>query len=130
MHLLRVVAFHKVRGPSTSLEELLQFFVLNTGEESWVADLVTIEVQDRQHRPVRNRVEEFIGLPGSRQRSCFRFAIADDARNDQAGVVKRRTKCMAERITEFSSFVNRPRRSRCDMAGNATRKGELCEKLF
>src|SRR5665213_798471 len=37
---------------------------------------------------------------------------------------------MAERIAELSTFMNRSGRRGCDMAGNASGKGELLEQLF
>jgi len=37
--------------------------MLDAGEDCRVADLESVEVQDRQNRPVRDRIKKFIGLP-------------------------------------------------------------------
>src|SRR5664280_1971409 len=47
MHLLRLIAFHKVRGPPTASQKLFQFIMLYAGKDGRVADLKTIEVQYR-----------------------------------------------------------------------------------
>jgi hypothetical protein len=48
-------------------------------------------MQDRQHGAVGDRVEKFVGLPRGRQRAGFRFTVADNAGDDQIGIVERRT---------------------------------------
>ncbi len=37
---------------------------------------------------------------------------------------------MAKRVSQLATFVNRPRRRRCNMAGNPAGKRELLEQLF
>src|SRR5208282_955820 len=58
------------------------------------------------------------------------FTVADYAGDDQIGIVERRPKGMAERVTQFATFVNRPRRRWRNMAGNPAGKGELLEQLL
>ena len=70
--------------------------MLNAGQNRRIADLVAVKVQDRQHSSVSNWVEKLIGLPCSCQGARFRFAVADDAGDDQIGIVKRGPKGMAE----------------------------------
>ena len=130
MHRFRIVAFHKVGRPAAASQELLQFLVLDAGQDGRIADLVAIQVQDRQHRSVANRVEKLVGLPGGRQGTRFRFAIANHARNDQPGIVERGAEGMADRVPEFAAFVNRPRRRRRNVAGNPAGKRELLEQLL
>ena len=67
MHHLRIVALDEQRIPAATAKELLQFLMLDAGEDRRVADLEAVEVQDRQNRSVRDRIEEFVGLPGGRQ---------------------------------------------------------------
>ena len=63
VHLLGLVTFHEVGGPAAASQELLQFLMLNASQHGRVADLITIEVQDRQHRSIGPGVEKLIGLP-------------------------------------------------------------------
>ncbi len=63
MHLFRLITFHKVGRPAAAAQKLLQFFMLDAGQNGWIADLVAIEVQDGQHGSVGNWIEKLIGLP-------------------------------------------------------------------
>ena len=130
MHRGRVVAFHEVGRPAAASEKLLQFLVLDAGQHGRVADLVAVEVQDRQHGAIGHRIEKLVGLPGCRQGACFRLTIADDAGDDQIGIVEHRPEGMAERIPKLATFVNRSRRGRRNMAGNSAGKRKLLEQLF
>ena len=130
MHLFRLVAFHKVGRPAAAAQELLQFLMLDAGQDGRIADLVSIEVQDRQHGSVGNGIEELVGLPRGRQRACFRFAVAHNAGDDHTGIVERRPESMADRVTQFAAFVNRPRRGGRNMAGNPAGERELREQLL
>ena len=96
--------------------------MLDARQNRRVADFVAVEVQDWQHRSVGNWIEKLVGLPCGRQRTRFRFTVADDAGDDQTGIVERGPEGMAERVPQFATFVNRTRRRRRNMAGNAARK--------
>ena len=63
VHLNRIITFHKVRRPTAATEKLFQFLVLDAGEDGWVADLVAIEMQDRQNGPVGYGIDKLGGLP-------------------------------------------------------------------
>ena len=108
MHFFRLVAFHKVGRPAAAAQKLLQLLMLDAGQDGRVADLVAVEMQDRQHGAIGDRIEKLVGLPGGRQRTRFRFAVADDAGDDQIGIVERGPEGMAERISQLAAFVNRP----------------------
>ena len=122
MHLFRLIPFHKVRRPAAASQKLLQFLVLYAGQHGRIADLVSIEVQDRQDGSVGNRVEQFVGLPGGRQGACFRFTVADDAGDDQIGIIEGGPERMAERVAQLASLVNRAGRRWRDMARNPAGK--------
>ena len=130
MHLFRVITFHKIGRPAAASHKLLQFLMFDAGQDGRVADLITIEMQDRQHGSVGDRVEKLVGLPCGRQGARFRFTVADDAGDDQIGIVERGPEGMAERVPQFATFVNRPRSRRRNMAGNTAGKRELLEQLL
>src|SRR5579863_5251048 len=104
--------------------------MLDARQNGRVADLVAVEVQDRQHGSVANWVEKLVRLPCGRQRASFRFTVADDAGDDELGIVERRPEGMAKRVPQLAAFVNRPRRRRRNMARNPAGKRELREQLF
>ena len=128
VHRLRIVALDEERRPPAAEEELFQFLVLDAGEDRRVADLESVEVQDRQNRAVRDRIQEFVGLPSGRQRARFGLAVADDARDDEPRIVERGAEGVAQRISEFAALVNGAGRGRRDMARNPARKRELFEQ--
>ena len=68
-------------------------------------------------------------MPARGQRAGLRLSIADDARDQQFGVVECGAECMRERISQLSALVNRPRRLGRGMARDATRKRELTKEL-
>src|SRR5665647_3966840 len=105
MHLFRIIAFHIIRNPSIATEKLIKFVMADTCENGRVSNFITIQMKDRQHSPVGNRIKKFIGVPCSCQRSGFRFTVTDNACNDQSGVIEYSSKSMAERITQLTSLV-------------------------
>jgi len=110
VHIFRLFAFDEKGRPTAPAEELFQFLVLNAGENCRIADLEAVQVQDRQNRAVRDRIEKFVGLPGSCQGARFGLAVANDAGHYQPRIVERGAEGVAQRISKFSALVNRARR--------------------
>ena len=102
---------HRLRrsavAPAAAAQELVELLGFDAGQHGGVADLVAVEMQDRQHRPVADRVEELGRLPRGRQRPRLGLTVADHARHDQAGIVEHRP----ERVTGRSNPARRPRES-------------------
>ena len=90
MHQRRLLPLHKERRPSAAAKKLLQLLASDAREDGWIRNLVTVEMQDRQHRAVGDRIEELVGMPRRGERSGFRLAVADDARHDERGIVEHR----------------------------------------
>src|SRR5208337_2815688 len=106
MHLFGLVALDKKRRPAAASKEAFEFLLLDAGEDCRVADLEAIEVQDRQNRPVRDRIEKLVGLPGCRQGARFGLAVANNTGDDEPRIIERGAESVAERISEFAAFVN------------------------
>ena len=51
-------------------------------------------------------------MPGGGQRAGLGFAVADDAGDDQVGIVEGGPEGMADRISQLAPLMNRPRRLR------------------
>ncbi|MGY4458208.1 hypothetical protein ACVWYI_002168 [Bradyrhizobium sp. LB13.1] len=86
-------------------------------------------MQDRQHRAVMGGIEELVGVPGRRERAGLGLAVANDTGDDQVGIVEGRAVGMHQRVTELAAFMDRARRFRRRVAGNAAGEGELSEQL-
>jgi hypothetical protein len=63
MHRLGVGAFNEERCVAVSLKEILDLLVSDPSEKCWVVDLVTVEIEDREHRAVSNWIEKLINVP-------------------------------------------------------------------
>jgi hypothetical protein len=57
MHRFRVIAFHEIGIPTASAQELFQLFGFDPRKHGWIADLETVQMQDRQHGAVRDRIQ-------------------------------------------------------------------------
>ena len=99
--------------------------MFDTGQDGRVADLIPIEVEDRQHGSVGNWVEQLVGLPCGRQGARFRFAVSDHAGDDQIRIIERGPEGMAERIAQFAAFANRTRCRWRHMAAKSRRETSI-----
>src|SRR4029077_893217 len=82
-------------------------FMRNAPEHRRFSDFVAIQMKDWQDGPIMLGIEEFIGVPAGREGSRFRFAIANHASGDEAGIVEDRPIGVGKRIAELSSFMDR-----------------------
>ena len=92
MHLGGVVAFDKIGLIAVALQQGGEFLVGDARQHGRPGDLISVQMQDRQHRAVAGRIEEFVGMPASGERSGFRFSIADHAAGQQVRIVEDRAK--------------------------------------
>jgi hypothetical protein len=68
-------------------------------------------------------------MPSSGQRTRLRLAIADDAGDDEIGIVEHRPERMAERIAQLAALVDRARALRRCVAWNSSGKRKLEKEL-
>src|SRR5665213_767264 len=67
-------------------------------------------------------------MQGSHQRSCFSFAIPNDHRDDQVGIVKSSAKSVGHAIAQFAAFVDGTRRLWSAVTADTSRKRELLKE--
>ena len=67
-------------------------------------------------------------MPAGGERAGLGLAVADDAGDDQVGVVERRAEGVAEAVAELAPLVDRARRLGRDVAGDAAGERELREE--
>ena len=106
VNLRRVAAAHDTNLVAVAGEQVSQGLVAHAPKQGGAGEFVAIDVQNRQHRPRRSRVEVIIGMPGSSQRTGFGFAIANDAGHQQVGVVEGGSIGMGEAIAQFAPLLN------------------------
>ncbi len=67
-------------------------------------------------------------MPTRGKRSGLGFTVADNARDDEIGIVERSAERVPDRVAELAAFVNRSRRLRRDVARHTARERELFEE--
>ena len=130
VHELRVVAHHEVRLPAVAGQQALELAARNARQDGRIRDLVTVQVEDRQHRAVADRVEKLVRMPGGRQRPRLGLAVADDTGDDEIGIVERRAEGMRQGIAQLAALVDRARDIGRAVARDAAGKGELLEQAL
>ena len=128
VHQLGIIALHRVRRVPVAAQQRLQLIVRDPGQHRRVGDLVPVQVQDRQHRPVPGRVEELIRVPAAGQRPGLGLAVTDHAGHDQVRIVERRPVGVHERVPELAALMDGARRLRRHVRGDAAGEGELPEQ--
>ena len=130
VHLGRVVALDEARLPPAAAEEHLELLVADAGKERGVGDLEAVEVQNRQHRAVRDGVDELVAVPRGGERAGLGLAVADDAGGDQVGVIHHGTEGVRERVAQLAALMDRARRLGRDMARDAAGERKLFEQAL
>ena len=128
VHLRRVVSLDEMRRVAVAAHQRVQLLVADAGQHRGVGDLVAVQVQNGQHAAVAGRVEELVAVPAGGQRSRLGLAVADDAGDDQVGVIEDRAVGVRQCIAQLAAFVDGAGRLRGDVAGNAAGERELGEE--
>ena len=115
---------------SRSPEQALQLLVGDARQQRRVVDLVAVEMQDRQHRAVADRVQELVGVPATwpAARSRLRRRRPPTA-TIRSGIVERGAEGVRDAVAELAALVDRARRLRRAVAADAAGEGELLEEL-
>ena len=122
------LARHEERPPPVALEECDELVLRDAGEHGRVRDLVAVQVQDREHGSVGGRVQELVRVPARRERPSLRFAVADDARDEEVGVVEGGAEGVGQGVSELAALVDRARRLGRDVRGDPARERELAKE--
>jgi hypothetical protein len=91
VHGFGIGALDEIGLVSVTTEQMLKLRMWDAGQDRGVGDLVAVQVQHWQDGAVAHRTEEFVGMPGGRQRPGFRHAVSDHHGSDQIGIVIGRT---------------------------------------
>ena len=132
MHVRRVLtveaAADEDRPPAVALEEGDELTLRDPREHGRVGDLEAVQMEHRQHRAVGLRVEQLVRVPARGERPRLRLAVADDARDEQVGVVERRAERVHEGVAELAALVDRAGHLGRDVARDPARERELAEE--
>ena len=106
-------------------KQALELLVADSSQHRRIGDLVAVQVQDGQHRPVADGVEKLVGVPGRCQGPGLSLAIAHHDRNDQIGIIEGRPEGMGEAVAQLASLMNRAGSLGSAVAADAAGEGEL-----
>jgi hypothetical protein len=106
VHHRRVIAFDKVRRVSVPAKKRLELLMADPRQHGRIGDLVSVEMEDRQHGAVPHRIQKLVRMPARRKRPGLRFAVADDGGHNEIGVVKRGAERVRQRIAELATLVD------------------------
>ncbi len=124
----QLVAGHEVRFVAVTGQQLGDVHVAGAAEHGRPGDLVAVQMQNRQHRTVVDRVQKADAFPAAFERSGLGLAIAHDGGHDQVRVVEGGPERVREHVTELAAFVNGAWRVGAGVAGDAARRRELAEQ--
>ena len=128
VHGRRLIPGDKVRLVAVTVQQLLQLLVRHARGQRGVGDLVAVQVQDRQHGAVAHRVQELITVPARGERTSLGLAVADDAGDQEVGIVERCAVGVTQRVAELTTLVNGAGRLGRGVTRDAAGKGELPEQ--
>ena len=128
VHGLGIAALDEMRLVPITAEQVIELFVADARQYTRVGDLVAVQVQDRKHHAIGQRIQEFVGMPTRGERPRFRFAVADDAGHDQVRVVECGAERMRKGISQLATFVDRARSFWRHVTRDAPRERELLEQ--
>ena len=109
-------------------EQAVQLFRPDARQDGGIGDLVAVEMQDRQDRAVGRRVEEFVAVPGGRQRAGLGLAVPHHRSDDEIGIVEGGAIGMGQGIAQLAALMDGARGLRRHMARDAAGKAELLEE--
>ena len=93
-------------------------------------DFVAVEMQDGNDGAVASGIQELVGVPACCERAGLGFAVADDAADDEIGIIESGSVGVDQGVAEFATFVDGAGSFRRGVAGNAAGKRELLEQTF
>ena len=125
-----IAALDEIRGIPVTGEQRCQLVMADARQDRRVVDLVAVEVQDRQHRPVGDRVEELVAVPAGGQWAGLGLPVAHHHEGDQVRVVVDRPVGVRKAVAEFAAFVDAAGRFRRSVAADAAGEGELLEEAL
>ena len=78
----------------------------DTSEKSWIVDLVTIQMQDREDCTICEWVEELCAVPTGSEWTSLGFSVTDHCQSNKIRVVIDSSKGMRYRVTELSTLMD------------------------
>ena len=95
-----------------------------------VIDLVAVQVQDRQHGPIRDRVEKLVAVPARGERTGLGFAVTHHDQSDQVRMVVDGPVGVRDAVAQLTPLVDAAGRFRSGVAANPAGERKLLEEAL
>ena len=113
-----------------AVEELVELFVGDAGQDGRVGDLVAVEVQDWENDTIGQWVHELVGLPRSCKWAGLCLAVADNSDCQQGWVVQDSAVCVGQGVAQLAALVDGAWSLRCVVGRDSTWVREAAEELL
>src|SRR6185312_8404265 len=121
----RIVSGDDMHVVVVALEQSACVVRLFAGEHGRPADLVAVQMENREHRAVARRIQKARALPRTFERAGFGFTVPDHGGHDEIGIVERRAERVRQHVAQLSALMDRTGGGHADVARNAARRREL-----
>ena len=128
VHRHRIVARHEVGLPAVAAQQAHDVVVAHATQHGGPADLVAVQMEDRQHRAVPRRVQEVDAGPAPGERAGLGLAVADHRGHDQLRVVERGAEGVDQHVAQLAALVDRAGGRHAHVARDAPGGRELAEE--
>jgi hypothetical protein len=90
VHLFGLITLNEKGLVAITLQQALEFLAAYPCEDCWACDLIPIEMENREHCPVPDRVEKLIAMPAGCERPRLSFAIPNNTTGHKIRIVEDR----------------------------------------
>src|SRR5215469_1995625 len=87
MHRVKIRSFNKIGGVAVATKQRFEFLVTYPRRDCRIINFIAVQMEYGQNGTVSSRIDEFVRVPGCRQRASLRLAVSDDPNGDQVRVV-------------------------------------------
>jgi len=130
MHGEGILALEGIRLVSIATHQIFKFCMRYASQDCRIGDLVAVEMKDGQDGAVGGGIKELVGMPACGERTGLGFAVADDAGDDEIGIVEGCSIGVDEGVSELAAFVDGAGSFGRDVAGDSVGPAELAEEAL
>lgn len=96
MHSIWIATLDKVRCPTIANKESLELPMADTGQKRGVIDLISIQMKNRKHCTISDRVKELGAMPTCGKRTSLRLAVSYHSNCNQIRIIEDSSKCVRD----------------------------------
>ena len=83
-----IVTLDEMGIVAVAAQQLGQLLPADPSQHRWIGNLEAIEMKDRKYGAITRGIKELVGMPTGSERTGFSFSVANDATDNEIGVVE------------------------------------------